>query len=180
MQFTSRLLSLLSMSSNEDVAVQHTADEAMMNVNMDVTCAGVDVEALGLSGLAFVGKALEKSYNQVQQELDDGDSFLVSTHFEDIEHHKKSATGDTLGDGYSSYRYVGGWGCNWCGGMDDDDTWREFDLGDSGNALRAWEMAFTAALIESPHKELKKAKSCDIIITPRAETPLVVELATTI
>jgi hypothetical protein len=164
------------------VSKKHSEEDAIFKVEIDIDCKGIHFDKLSLKALGFSSTALQESYNTVHEETDNGDSFLVGTHF-DHGPKKTDASGlrgmldvaegelGMLGK-YRPTVYIGGWGCNFC--PEDDDS-SFLMVGGSGVALHAWESAFATALKESPHKELSKAKSCKILAKAK---PSAVLLAT--
>jgi hypothetical protein len=141
--------------------------EAMFKVEIDIDCKGVHFDKLSLKALGYSSLALQESYNKVHNETDNGDGFLVHTHFDHVSKKTDIAEGELgmLGK-YRPTVYIGGWGCNFC--PEDDDS-SFLMVGDSGVALHAWESELTSAFVASPHKELAKAKSCKILAKVRPE-----------
>ena len=143
-------------------------DETDTPVVVLVTCPGIDFSKLSIKADGFSAMALAKSYNHVHEMTDNGDSFLTGLHFDHAEKNKKMAKKTTLrGVQYYHYSwgsYYGGWHCNLC--PPDDDAGRVI-VGGSGAALRAWENEFVTLLLESPHEEFAKVKTCEIKIAAK-------------
>ena len=166
-------LSVKQVDDNED-----EDDVVQMGVEVDAECDGIDYSKVTIEALGFASKALQDSYNEVQQDLNGGDSFLSKIHFDHVFKKKKkyqmqvattelrgsAKPGDDEGALAWGTRYwgswMGNWGCRLC-----PDNYVGFDvLGGSGIELRAWEAEFTAKMASSKHEEFANAKSCSIDI----------------
>ena len=139
-------------------------------------CDGVDFSKLSIKADGYAAKAMQKSYNKVHEETDNGDSFLTHIHFDHASKKKRTVSGvrgATLASVYDGWFY-GGWHCNLC--PPDDDATAGI-VGGSGAALRAWEAEFLEMLVESGHDEFTSAEVCQIKITAKPTTATTAALA---
>lgn len=151
-------------------------ETVVVGVDIGVKCANMDMMSLGVKARGFSSRALEDSYNKVQEVFNSsGDNFLVGVYFDSTHSMKKASLKwngtwnwgcrlcpndddiTTLSDTALVGGYVGQFGCNIC--HPDDDK-----LFTNEAALHAWEAEYTALLLESSFHEFSNVKNCKIDI----------------
>jgi hypothetical protein len=153
------------------VVKEDTQDDTPVVV--EVMCDGVGA-LVSMKAEGYASQALEATYNKVHEATDNGDAYLANLHFDHSEKKKRDgplSLRSGWGGWYANW-YRGGWGCRFC--PNDDDASFSM-LGDSGTALRAWEIDYASALLQSKHEEFAKVKTCQIKISAAHAPAVVVE-----
>jgi len=133
-----------------------------LNVEVDIDC-GVDIKDMSLKALGFSSKAIQRTYNRLHQDLDDGGIYLADLHFDHVIKKRLSSRRRKTRDWPWSHRAL--WFCCFvpqC--IPDDDTTATNILGDSGADLKAWELELAATFQQSDFPALQKVDKCSISV----------------
>jgi hypothetical protein len=151
----------------------NTIDEEP-NVDIGLTCKGIDMDNLSIPQGTFIAECLQTTYNEIHGKADSDGSDLEIVTYKGVilQSEGQDIEQVTVGSGDIDRRHrrdtYSAWNGQWqCGALcinDDDQEFGMLSTGNSGARLRAWEGAFTASLAQG--SLFPNVEWCDIKMGP--------------